>query len=400
MKGEPVSGPAPSAQPEGELRRELARLDPALRERLDRAGFDAARLLDLAGTLVLDPKESADARRDLRNRFQGDVRAPEPGDLSAAPARGSDEARRLAELGESAMKRGELAFAVLAGGMATRMGGVVKALVEAIPGHTFLELRLAENRAASERAGRPIPLWLMTSEATHEATERALEVYGAPAHARTFRQGIGLRLTERGALFRDAKGAPSTYAPGHGDLVDALRRSGLLRAFREAGGKYVWIANLDNLGATVDPALLGLFMESGADMMVEVCDKRPGDPGGIPVYAAGHLQILEELRLPKTFDATSVGVFNTNTFLVRADALETVDVAWHWFEVEKQVDGRRAIQFERLLQELTGALHAVYVRVPRAGASSRFLPVKDRDELARRREEIELVARDRRMIPP
>ena len=33
---------------------------------------------------------------------------------------------------------------VLAGGMATRMGGVVKALVEIVPGLTFMDARLAE----------------------------------------------------------------------------------------------------------------------------------------------------------------------------------------------------------------------------------------------------------------
>ena len=58
---------------------------------------------------------------------------------------------------------GELAFsAVMAGGMATRMGGVVKALVPAFDGHTFLELRLNENATWSRRAGRAVPLWLMT----------------------------------------------------------------------------------------------------------------------------------------------------------------------------------------------------------------------------------------------
>jgi UTP--glucose-1-phosphate uridylyltransferase len=180
--------------------------------------------------------------------------------------------------------------------------------------------------------------------------------------------------------------------------VEALRRSGFLRAFRKGGGKYVWIANLDNLGATIDPAGLGVFIQSGSDVMVEVCEKAAGDRGGIPVHAQGRLQVLEEFRLPSDFDASQVRVFNTNTFLVRADALETAQIEWNWFEVEKKVDGRTAIQFERLLQELTAALAATYIRVPRHGSSSRFLPVKDPDELGRRRAEIESVARTRGMI--
>ena len=55
-------------------------------------------------------------------------------------------------------------------------------------------------------------------------------------------------------------------------------------------------------------------------MQCEVCPK-DGDKGGIPVHAEGHLQVLEEFRLPPDFDPTTVRVFNTNTFLVRAEPL-------------------------------------------------------------------------------
>jgi UTP--glucose-1-phosphate uridylyltransferase len=132
--------------------------------------------------------------------------------------------------------------------------------------------------------------------------------------------------------------------------------------------------------------------------MVEVCDKVAGDRGGIPVHAEGCLQVLEEFRLPRDFDATKVTVFNTNTFLVRADALATAQIAWNWFEVEKKVDGRPVIQFERLLQELTRALPASYMRVPREGAAARFLPVKDLEELVKRGPQIEAVLRARGIL--
>ena len=43
----------------------------------------------------------------------------------------------------------------------------------------------------------------------------------------TFEQNVSLRLTPEGALFLDEHGQPSVYSTGHGDLPDALRRSGL-----------------------------------------------------------------------------------------------------------------------------------------------------------------------------
>jgi len=404
-----------------DLQEELDTIDPETRAKLTRAGFDAARLPSFLALAKDLGHGTAAERRDKRNRVPGPVEPPAEGEIWGIPQPGSEAYRRLEARGLEALKKGELAFAVLAGGMATRMGGVVKALVEvtSVPSaHTFLDVRLRENRFWSERsrslgAGKPVPLWLMTSDATDGPTREALAAYSGKgnehAHVKTFVQDLGPRLTPDGHLFRGADGRPSLYSPGHGDLVDALRRSGLLRDFIAGGGRYVWIANLDNLGATIDPMLLGLFIESresqeaaGAErveVMCEVTDKEPGDRGGIPVHALGKLQVLEEFRLPRDFDATKVTVFNTNTFLVSAQALATADIAWNWFEVEKNVEGKPAIQFERLLQELTGAMRATYVRVPRHGAAARFLPVKDREELEARRNTILEVARSRGILP-
>jgi len=280
------------------------------------------------------------------------------------------------------------------------MGGVVKALVEVFPGTTFLDLRLAENRALAERYHHPFPLWLMTSDATDAPTREALRARNAAASIAPFVQELSLRLTPEGALFRDDTGMPSTYAPGHGDLPDALRRSGLLGEFRKKSPNgVVVLANLDNLGATVDPVVIGVFLREreahGAKVMVEVCDKVAGDKGGAPVHAEGRLQVLEEFRMPEGFDPSQVRVFNSNTFVVDARSLDETPVDWSFFPVEKTAFGRKAVQFERLIQELTKAMPAAYLRVPRDGAESRFLPVKDMGELERRRPEIEAVARSR-----
>jgi UTP--glucose-1-phosphate uridylyltransferase len=247
----------------------------------------------------------------------------------------------------------------------------------------------------------------MTSDATDGPIRQELTRRAVLPHIGTFTQDLGLRLTPAGGVFLDEKREASTYATGHGDLPDALRRSGFLASFLARGGKYVWIANLDNLGATIDAALLGYFIENGADVLVEVAPKVAGDRGGIPVWADAQdeqgkttrrLQVLEEFRLPKGFDASAVRVFNTNTFLVRADALSGARVQWSWFQVEKKVGDRVAVQFERLLQELTAAMPAAFVRVPRDGVASRFLPVKDFDELAKRAPDIRAVAKARGML--
>ncbi len=382
--------PAPAAS----LVTALASLEPSVRARLERAGFDRDRFLALAASLTEGDPET---RRRTRNTVKGEVTPPRPGEILTVPEEGSPEHARLLARGEEALRKGEVAFCTMAGGMATRMGGIVKALAKVWDDHSFLSLRLAENRAASARAGRPVPLWLMTSEATHVALKQALRDMNAPPHVRLFMQDLSLRLNPDGTLFVSDDGQPSIHATGHGDLVDALRRSELLDGFLADGGRAVWITNVDNLGATLDPVLLGLFLETQKDVLTEVCRKE-ADKGGIPVHAEGKLQVLEEFRLPAGFDPSTVDVFNVNTFLVRAEPLAKTPLTWTFFEVEKKVDGRSAIQFERLVQEITAQMSTAYVEVPRDGVASRFLPVKDHDELAKRRATIEVVARARGMV--
>jgi UTP--glucose-1-phosphate uridylyltransferase len=372
------------------LAEELRVLPPDVAEQLAAHHFDAAQLSRFAARL-------ADATA-MDNRVKGQLSPPDPADLVEMPAPSTPEYRRLRELGLASLKRGENALIVLAGGMATRMGGVVKALVQALPGRTFLDLRLAEQKALEKLAGRKVPLFLMTSAATNSAIRAALGDRIDGTYLATFPQRLSLRLTPEGDLFKDEGGRPSEYAPGHGDLVDAFAESGLLGRFIDGGGKTLTIANLDNLGATLDPVLVGLHLERGRKVTCEVVDKLAADRGGIPVLHDGKMVVLEEFRIPQSFDPAQVRTFSTNTFHMDAVALATLKMKWSYFVVNKKVGGRPVLQFERLINELTSHFDTTFVRVPREGAASRFLPVKDHDELANRRAELELVARERGML--
>ncbi len=373
------------------LARELKALPAELRSRIIARGFRDERLLAQAVGIGV--------ARDERNRLPSGVEPPLPGELVKAATKADPHYARWEERGRALLEDGRVALIVLAGGMATRMGGVVKALVEAIPGKTFLDLRLLEQQALSKGAKMPMPLWLMTSEATHGPILEALGDRCDGKNVAAFEQCVSLRLNPDGTLFLDEDGVHSTFATGHGDLPEALEKSNLLERFLiDRGDGYVWIANLDNLGATVDAAMLGQFAESGATCAVEVVDKIGSDRGGVPVRWNGRRIIAEEFRLPLGVDPSGIRVFNTNTFLVRASALRDLAFDFSFVEVEKTVGERKAVQFERLLGEMTVALEPTFWHVPREGEGSRFLPVKDRAELESRRPEIEHVVRSRGIL--
>ena len=363
------------------IREAFASLGEKEVERLERAGLGPSWLEGLAAARMTG---SGDA-----NTIGGDLRRLENSELPVAAPRGSDAWKRQRAVGVEALRRGEVAFCVLAGGMATRMGGVVKALVDVLPGRTFLDLRLSEMDRLEAIAGQAPPLWLMTSGATDAPIRDAIEARGRLGAVDTFRQYESVRLRPDGTPFLDAQGHASTHATGHGDLPAALAESGLLERFRERGGRYVVVANLDNVGATVDPAILAHHLEAGHELSAELVEKRLGDRGGIPLSVDGRPMIVEEFRLPDDFDAASVPYFNTNTLIINAESLADSGFDWTWCVAHKHVDGRPAIQFERLLGELARGLDSGFLIVRRDGDRSRFLPVKDLDELGRIGPEVE-----------
>jgi UTP--glucose-1-phosphate uridylyltransferase len=370
------------------LEESLAELPAAAWASLKAHGFTSQWLLREARTSKTGTRS---------NVVNGKLEALPDDQLLEMPEPGSARYEELHQRGVEALRSGQCALAVLAGGMATRMGGVIKALVPAARGKTFLELRLQERKSLAARYGAPPPLWLMTSHATHEGIERALGPALNPPHVSLFRQGLSVRLDERGQIFRDAAGEPSLHAPGHGDFVDCLKKSGLLADFVSRGGKYVLSTNLDNLGGGLDPVLIGMQLESECAVTCEVV-ARDGDRGGSPVVLDGRPVVLEDFRLPAGFDGAAVSAFSINNFGFDAERLLQLDMDWTYFEVVKNVDGQRAVQYERLINEVTFGLPTQYVRVPRAGHGSRFLPVKDHEEHALRQRDIDAIAAARGML--
>ncbi len=293
------------------------------------------------------------------------------------------EAEALRAEGASALLRGELAAVVLAGGMATRFGSVVKALSPMGDGGSNLRFLDAKKRDLA-RWGGNVQAALMTSFATHDAIAAALAADG-DTETTLFSQFVGLRLSTDGGVFLEDDGEPSPYATGHGDLSDALAVSGLLEAWRKRGVRTILMSNVDNIGATVDPALYALHRRSSAKITVELVRKREGDRGGLPVRLDdGRLVLAEAFRLPKTFPDGDFPLFNTNTLWIDLDALDG-DPVWTWCAARKKVQGRDAVQFERLVGELTWWNPTHYVQVPREGASSRFIPIKEVEDLVRQR---------------
>jgi UTP--glucose-1-phosphate uridylyltransferase len=96
----------------------------------------------------------------------------------------------------------------------------------------------------------------MNSFNTHKMTQKILRKYqNHKLQIETFNQSRYPRIFRETLLPLpdDINGTlEDWYPPGHGDVFPALVNSGLLDKFLAEGKEYIFISNVDNLGATVD----------------------------------------------------------------------------------------------------------------------------------------------------
>ena len=85
-----------------------------------------------------------------------------------------------------------------------------------------------------------------------------------------------------------------------------------------------------------------------------------------------------------TSTTTGSRVFNTNTATFALDALDR-DFDLRWLYVAKSVDGRTAVQLERLYHQIAWELDTTFLEVPRSGPRGRFFPIKEPEDLERSR---------------
>ena len=352
----------------------LDEVDPRTRAILERYAFDARTFERLRRELV------SGVLTPGTNVVPGAVEPLQPGDLTDVPRPGEPVFVEAVAAGEEALRAGSIALVILAGGMATRFGGGVKAVAEAIDGRSFLQVKLEEARRLATSVGGRIPEALMTSFATDAAIADHLSKRGLGDPAR-FVQPAAPRLRPDGNLFLGIDGLPSLYGQGHGDLFAAIRASGTLDALVAAGVRSVMVSNVDNLAARVDPLIVGMHLLAGTPLTVEVVAK-DRDTGGAPARVDGRPRLLESMQFPPEFDQELVPVFNTNTALLTVEALsEPGELSW--LVTEKRVGDEPVIQFERLYHEISATVPTTYLVVPRSGPRGRFLPVKEPEDLQR-----------------
>jgi len=85
--------------------------------------------------------------------------------------------------------------------------------------------------------------------------------------------------------------------------------------------KYLLLHNVDTLGATVDPGMLGTHIHSGACLSIEVITRRMEDRGGGLARVNGRPRLVEGLAMPNEEDEFSLTYYNSMTTWIDVDQL-------------------------------------------------------------------------------
>lgn len=308
--------------------------------------------------------------------------APDAFRLNDAKNRFSTE--QAVAAGRDALAAGKVGVILVAGGQGSRLGfDLPKSMypIGPLSNRTLLQIHIDKIRAVAKRYNVTIPLYLMTSPATHEATVEFLrenDQFGFPENdLHVFCQGMmpavdaktgQLLLAEEGKLFQSPD--------GHGGTLLALDKSGCVVDIDRRGVEHLFYFQVDNpLVEICDPELIGYHVLCDSELTTQVIAKRdPMEKVGNVATVDGKMMIIEYSDLPESqadrrdadgnpvFWAGNIAVHVFGSEFVRRSAKDSEALPFH--RASKKVpfvnadgesvvpDEPNAIKFEKFIFDL------------------------------------------------
>ncbi len=289
-----------------------------------------------------------------------------------------------------------IAVIKLNGGLGTSMGlSAAKSLLPVKGNMNFLDIITRQVLALRSGTGYEVLLMFMNSYNTEADTLNYLDKYPDLSRQKlpiSFLQNKFPRIRQDNLKPYENEDPDKMWnPPGHGDIFAALSSSGLLDKMIDAGYRYAFVSNSDNLGATVDTCIPAYMEANDIHFLMEVCARTEADRKGGHLCQDKHGQLMlrevaqcppEELDEFQNVELYSY--FNTNNLWIDLKALQWNLIAGEGIILlplivnPKTVDGTPVYQLETAM----GAAISVFngaraVLVPR----SRFSPVKKNNDL-------------------
>jgi UTP--glucose-1-phosphate uridylyltransferase len=306
----------------------------------------------------------------------------------------------------------------LNGGLGTSMGMTrAKSLIEAKDGLTFLDVIVRQVLGLRERYRARLPLVLMNSFATRDDSLAALARYPElPVDVPLdFLQNKvpKLRADDLRPVQWPADPALEWAPPGHGDLYVALVTSGMLDELLDAGYRWAFVSNSDNLGAVLDRRILGWIARDEVPFLMEVAQRTEADRKGGHIARRREVLLLRETAQTPEEDRAALQdvdrhrYVNTNSLwldlraladrFARGEGMLDLPLIVNRKTVDPTDSGSHAvIQLETAMGAAVGVFEgARALHVPR----QRFAPVKTTNDLLELRSDAYILGDDGSVQP-
>jgi UDP-N-acetylglucosamine/UDP-N-acetylgalactosamine diphosphorylase len=210
--------------------------------------------------------------------------------------------------GDAALAAGQVGVVLVAGGQGTRLGfdrpkGMFP--IGPVSNATLFQVLFQKTLATARRYATAIPLCVMTSPATHDDTVAFLaqhDQFGMPADdVHIFCQGTLPAINaSTGRLLLAERGRLALSPDGHGGLLAALRRAGLIEHLAQRGIRHLFYMQVDNpLVRVCDPEFIGYHLLCESEVSTQVVAKHdPLDRVGNLARIDGRTRMIEYSDLP------------------------------------------------------------------------------------------------------
>ncbi|MFN0205397.1 MAG: UTP--glucose-1-phosphate uridylyltransferase [Planctomycetota bacterium] len=324
---------------------------------------------------------------DLVQKLAKIAKHPEPhsaGALSPPDVIWSEQSELDAERrGRELIDLGKVAFVLVAGGQATRLGfdqpkGCYP--IGPISNRSLFQMHADRLRAIGRRShgrqGGRTPLWfIMTSPANHAATIAFFdknEYFNiSPDRIVFFPQATVPAFDTSGRLVLESKSQFFRNPNGHGGSLWALAQSGFLNRCRAEGIEHLYYWQVDNpLARLGDPRFMGLHTSNpSAGMSSKIVQKRgPGEKVGVLAKSDGRHLCVEYSDLPAALrdarDAAGHLLYRAGNIAIHAFRVEFVEsltrgelqLPWH-----RAVKKIRSINSSGAAEEIEGIKFETFV---------------------------------------
>jgi UDP-N-acetylglucosamine/UDP-N-acetylgalactosamine diphosphorylase len=213
-----------------------------------------------------------------------------------------------AESGKKIISEGHVGCLIVAGGQGSRLGfNGPKGMFPVTPvkHKSLFQLFAEKTLAASQQAGRALPLAIMTSPLNHAETVnffKSHDYFGLdPLQLSIFSQEMLPLLDANGCLFLENSHTIAEGPDGNGAALHHFYQQGIWEKWKDAGVHYLNFILVDNpLSDPYDAILVSYLKEQQSDVIIKCVERRnPEEKVGILAKRNDQTVVVEYSEMPE-----------------------------------------------------------------------------------------------------